>query len=412
MSRSDMNSIRSDFLALTQKVFDQPLVYLDSAATTLKPKAVVERLQKYYNFETANVHRGAHFLSDRATEAFEAARITVKKFMNVGDDGEVIWTRGTTESINLVASSYVGMHLKAGDEIILSQLEHHSNVVPWQMVAEKKNLKIHFVPITATGDFDYAQFESLLSPKTKLVSVVHLSNAIGTIIDVKRIIKSAHNVGAKVLVDAAQTIATMPIDVQDLDCDFMAFSGHKLFGPYGIGVLFGKKDLLNEMQPYQGGGSMIDSVTEEKTTYLTAPHRFEAGTPNISGVLGLAAAIDYVSEIGFTNIIKHEHSLLRAAYERLSQLKDIQIYGLHATAPEKVANIISFNFKGAHASDMGHLLNQQGVAVRTGHHCNQILMKKLGVTGTIRASFSIYSNESDIERLVVGLEKARRIMNE
>ncbi len=407
-----MSRVRSNFPALEQKVFDQPLVYLDSAATTLKPKKVIDRLLHYYSFETANVHRGAHFLSDRATEAYEAARLTVKKFINVGDAGEIIWTRGTTESINLVAASYAGLHLKSGDEIILSQLEHHSNIVPWQMVAEKKGLKIHFVPMTAAGDYDYATYERMLSAKTRFVSVVHASNSLGTIVDVKRVIEAAHKVGAKVLVDAAQSAPAMPIDVQDLNCDFMAFSGHKTFGPYGIGVLYGKKDLLNQMEPYQGGGSMIDAVTEEKTTFLQAPHRFEAGTPNISGVLGLAVAIDYLNDIGFKNIIEHERALLHSAYARLSQMKDIQIYGLHETAPEKVSNILSFNFKRAHASDIGHLLNQQGVAVRTGHHCTQIVMKNLGITGTIRASFSIYNNENDIERLATGLEKARRIINE
>lgn len=405
-------NIRNDFLALNQSFPGGPLTYLDSAATTLKPKSVVNRLTQFYSFETANVHRGAHTLSDQATSSFESAREDVRRFIGAKETSEIIWTRGTTESINLVANTFGASQLNEGDEIILTELEHHSNIVPWQILAQKKNLKIHFVPILKNGDLDYSSFEQLLTKRTKLVSVVHCSNAIGTVIDIQRIISQAHSVGAKVLVDAAQTVAAFRVDVQKLSCDFLVFSGHKLFGPFGVGVLYAKKFLLNNMPPYQGGGSMIETVSKTGSTYLEAPHRFEAGTPNVSGAIGLAEAIRYIEKIGFSSIVEHEKKILKSAYLQLSQIKNLEIIGLHKENLDKVSNVISFNLKRAHSSDVGHLLNQSGVAVRTGHHCTQILMKALNITGTVRASFSIYNNEEDIQRLVAALDKVQRILNE
>lgn len=402
----NINQIRDQFPALDQKVNGHKLVYFDNAATSLKPLKVIERTEHYYRMETSNVHRGAHFLSNQATVNFENARETVRQFLNARDVSEIIWTRGTTDSVNLVAQSYAGHFLKEGDEIILSELDHHSNIVPWQIIAERNKLKIRFITLKPSGELDLEQFDSLVNEKTKLISVVHCSNAIGTIVDVERIIKKGHSVGAKVMIDAAQSVIFMPVDVQKLDCDFLAFSGHKIFGPHGIGVLYGKLDLLNSMPPYQGGGSMIDQVSVTGTTFLKSPQRFEAGTPHVSGVIGLAEAIRFVQDIGIDNIHAHEQKLTQYAISKLDELGEIEIYGPR----EKRGSLVSFNVEGIHSADIGPLLDEQGVAVRTGHHCTQIVMKKLGVTGTVRASFSIYNTTEEIDIFIEALRKAKSLL--
>lgn len=402
----NINQIRDQFPALDQKVNGHQLVYFDNAATSLKPLKVIERTEQYYRMETSNVHRGAHFLSNQATVNFENARETVRKFVNAKDVSEIIWTRGTTDSVNLVAQSYAGHFLKEGDEIILSELDHHSNIVPWQLIAERNKLVIRFITLKPSGELDLDQFDSLVNERTKLISVVHCSNAIGTIVDVERIIKKGHSVGAKVMIDAAQSVIFMPVDVQKLDCDFLAFSGHKIFGPHGIGVLYGKLDLLNSMPPYQGGGSMIDQVSQTGTTYLKSPQRFEAGTPHVSGVIGLAEAVRFVQDIGIENIHAHEQKLTQYAISRLDELGEIEIYGPR----EKRGSLVSFNVEGIHSADIGPLLDEQGVAVRTGHHCTQIVMKKLGITGTVRASFSIYNTTEEIDIFIEALRKAKSLL--
>lgn len=402
----NVNQIREQFPAIHQKVNGHDLVYFDNAATSLKPLKVIERMEKYYRLETSNVHRGAHFLSNQATGNFENARETVRNFLNARDVSEIIWTRGTTDAINLVAQSYAGHFLQEGDEIILSELDHHSNIVPWQIIAERKKLKTRFITLKPTGELDLDQFESLVGPRTKLISVVHCSNALGTLVDIERIIKKGHSVGAKVMIDAAQSVNFMSVDVQKLDCDFLAFSGHKIFGPHGIGVLYGKLDLLNSMPPYQGGGSMIDQVTVDKTTFLKSPQRFEAGTPHISGVMGLAEAIRFVQDIGIENIKAHDQVLTQYAIKELEAVGEVEIYGPR----EKRGSIVSFNVEGIHSADIGPLLDEQGVAVRTGHHCTQIVMKKLGITGTVRASFSVYNTTDEIDIFIEALRKAKSLL--
>ncbi|MCB0341190.1 MAG: cysteine desulfurase [Pseudobdellovibrionaceae bacterium] len=398
-----MSQIKEMFPLAVHEVNGQPLVYLDSAATTLKPEVVIDRMEQFYRYQTANVHRGAHFLSDRATEMFEQARSAIASFINANSSSEIVFTRGTTESINLVAQSFGRSQLKPGDEIILTEMEHHSNIVPWQLVAEATGAVIKVIPVDDSGDLVLTEYEKLLSRRTKIVSVVVCSNSLGTVNPVKAIIEKAKTVNATVVLDAAQSISALPTDVQDLDCDFLAFSGHKIFGPYGIGVLYGKEELLNRMPPYQGGGSMIDTVSFKKTTFLQAPTRFEAGTPNISGAIGLGTAIEFVNSIGLGRIKQHEEALLSYATKRVSEIPGLSVIG---TSPSK-ANILSFLIDEIHPADVASLLDQQGVAVRSGHHCCQPLMERFKIRGTLRASFSVYNNASDVDVLVAALKKAK-----
>ena len=397
------NPYRKDFPVIDQVINGKRLAYLDSAATTLKPKTVVDELDRYYRLETSNVHRGLYWLSENATRKFEESRDKVQKLINAPDRKQVIFTKGTTESINLVAQSYARTFLKEGDTILLSQMEHHSNIVPWQMVAEEKKLNIRVIPINQDGEIIWSEYEKLLTPDVKFVSVVYVSNALGTINPVKEMIKAAHKIGAKVFVDAAQAIAHKKVDVQDLDADFLGFSGHKMFGPTGVGVLFGKEDLLLAMPPYQGGGDMIDVVTFEKTTYNNLPHKFEAGTPSISAVIGLGTAVDYINHVGIEKMKQIEDELLDYGTKKLLSIPGLKIYG---TAKEK-ASVISFGLEGIHPHDIASLIDKEGVAIRTGHHCAQPLMKFFNVPATCRASLSIYNNQEDIDQLYAGLIKVK-----
>ena len=398
--------LKAHFPALNQKVSDQRLVYLDSAASALKPKAVIDALTQFYSYEASNVHRGIHTLSARATKRFEEARCKIQKFINASEDREILFCSGTTGAINLLAQTWGKTYLKEGDEIVLSEMEHHSNLVPWQMLAKELGCRIRFIPVTDEGELDQTEYKKILNKKTKLVTVTHCSNTLGTINPVKEMAKMAHAVGAVFAVDGAQSITCMPIDVQDLDCDFFAFSAHKLFGPYGFGCLYGKATILEGLPPYQGGGSMIANVSLEETTFNEIPFRFEAGTPNISGAIGLGVAIDYVTEIGMDKIAAHEKELTVAAMEQLNQIKGLRIVG----PKNNRAAILSFVIDGLHPNDIGEILDQEGVAVRTGHHCTQPLMKRFGVTATVRASFSIYNDHDDIDRLCRGVNKAKELL--
>lgn len=397
------NPFRADFPVAEQVINGKRLAYLDSAATTLKPKSVADEVDLYYRHETANVHRGLYWLSENATTKFEATRDKIAKLINSPDRKQIIFTKGTTESLNIVAQSFARHFLKAGDEILLSQMEHHSNIVPWQLVAEEKNLKIRVIPINPDGEIILDEYEKLLGPKVKLVSVTYVSNALGTINPIKKMIEMAHKHGAKFCVDAAQAIAHKKVDVQELNCDFLAFSGHKMFGPTGVGVLFGKEELLNMMPPYQGGGDMIDVVTFEKTTYNNLPHKFEAGTPSIASVIGLAKAVDYLESVTVEKIKSVEDELLAYATQKLLSIPGLKIYG---TAKDK-ASVISFGIYGIHPHDIASLIDKEGVAIRTGHHCTQPLMKFLKVPATCRASLSIYNNLDDIDQLYNGLIKVK-----
>lgn len=399
----NVEKIRADFPILERDVRGKRLIYLDNAASTLKPRPVIDRITSYYLHETSNVHRGAHYLSEQGTIAYEDARETLARFINARETAEVIFTRGTTESINLVAQAFGGTFFNRGDEIILSELEHHSNIVPWQMIAEQKGCTIKVIPISDSGEMLFDKYLELLSAKTKMVAISWCSNALGTITPVEQYINAAHRVGARVLIDAAQGVAHMPTDVQKMGCDFLAFSGHKIYGPYGIGVLYGKLDYLEAMNPYQGGGSMISEVRFEKSTWAAVPHKFEAGTPNVSGALGLATAIKYLQSIGVDHAARHEKALLEQATRELREISGLKIIG---DAPKKAA-IISFVMEGAHPSDIGSLVDQQGVAIRTGHHCCQPLMRRLGVPATARASFSIYNTMDEVAFLKQSLLKAK-----
>ncbi len=396
-----------DFPILTQKIHGKNLVYLDSAATALKPWPVIERLSHFYTYETSNVHRGAHFLADKATVAFEQTREKTAKFIGAASAEEIIFTSGTTQALNLVAHSYGLKNIKAGDEILVSEMEHHANIVPWQMLCEKTAAKLVVAPVLETGDLDLESFKKLLNNKTKIVAITHCSNTLGTYNDIQNICQLAHAVDAIVVVDGAQAITTIPVDVQKLDADFYAFSGHKLFGPFGVGVLYGKKSLLQNMPPYQGGGSMIATVSFEKTTYNDVPYRFEAGTPAIAEVIGLGAAIDYVNNIGFDEIQDHEQTLLQLATRELLTIPGLKIIG---TSKHK-APIVSFSIEGLHHSDVAQILDQEAVAVRAGHHCTMPLLKKFGVSGTVRASFSIFNQSTDIAALMKGLSKAKELLS-
>lgn len=402
----DIERIRTDFPILDQEVNGRRLVYFDNAATTQKPVPVIDALINYYRGYNANIHRGIHTLAEKATADFEASRKAVQGFMNAASTEEIIFTSGTTMGINLVAQTYGRAFVGAGDEIVISGLEHHSNIVPWQMLCEEKGIKLRVIPVNDAGELDIEAYENLLSERTKLVSVNHVSNSLGTINPVKTIIDLAHRVGAKVLIDGAQASSHLDIDVQALDADFYTFSAHKLYGPTGIGILYGKKQLLEAMPPYMGGGEMIKEVSFEKTTYNDLPYKFEAGTPNIADVVALKTALDYIAKWGKANIAAYENHLLRYATEQLEQIEGLRIVG---TAKEKIS-VVSFVLEGIHHQDVGIILDQQGIAVRTGHHCTQPLMQRFGLLGTARASFAMYNTVEEIDKLVAGIKRVQKMM--
>lgn len=406
----DVERVRQDFPILHQQVNGHPLVYLDNAATTQKPNAVIDAIANYYREDNSNVHRGAHALADRATAKFEAARITVAKFINApiinGSAKQILWTRGTTESINLVAASWGRSQLVAGDRILVSAMEHHSNIVPWQMVAQEKGAVVEPIPVDASGTLDIQALAAMLDSRVRMVSVGHVSNALGTINPVEDIIRLAHAAGAKVLIDGAQAVSHWPVDVQALDCDFYAFSAHKVFGPTGLGVLYGKLDLLESMPPYQGGGEMIETVSFACTTYNQLPYKFEAGTPDIAGAIGLAAAIDYLHQLDRRAAVAHEQALLCYAEDKARATEGVRLVG---TASHKTS-VMSFLLDGAHPQDLGMLLDKQGIAVRTGNHCAQPLMDQFSIPGTVRASFSFYNTFAEVDRLFAALEKAKTFL--
>ncbi|MCH7412604.1 cysteine desulfurase [Belliella sp. R4-6] len=403
----NIDHIRGLFPVLHQEVNGKPLIYFDNAATTQKPLAVIEALSDYYKKDNSNIHRGAHTLADRATRYYEATRGLIKTFINSKEEAEIIFTKGTTEGINLVAATFGRKFINEGDEIIISTLEHHSNIVPWQMLCEEKGAILKIIPINEAGELDMEAFDGLLSPRTKLVSVVHVSNALGTINPVEEIISKAHKVGAKVLLDGAQSTSHLEIDVQALDCDFLVFSAHKLYGPTGLGVLYGKREILDAMPPYQGGGEMIKEVTFEKTTFNELPFKFEAGTPNIGDVIAFGRALEFINDLGKKEIKAHEDDLLSYATEQLQAIKGFVPVG---TAKDKVS-VISFNINGMHPFDVGMMLDANGIAVRTGHHCTQPLMQRFGIEGTVRASFSVYNTKSEIDTLVASVSKIAKIKN-
>jgi cysteine desulfurase/selenocysteine lyase len=397
----DVARIRADFPILAREVYGKPLVYLDNAATTQKPRVVIDAIRRFYEETNANIHRGLHFLSERATEQYESVRSKVRDFLGAGDDREIVFTRGTTEAINLVAASWGRWQLRPGDEIVLSAMEHHSNIVPWQLVCEATGAKIRVIPMDDSGELQLEQYEKLLGPRTKLVAITHVSNALGTVNPVEKIVAAAKAVGARVLVDGAQAVPHLPVNVQALGCDFYAFSGHKLFGPTGVGVLWGRAELLDAMPPYQGGGEMIRTVTFERSTWNHIPHKFEAGTPPIAEVIGLGAAIDYVEQVGREAISQHEHGLLARAIQGLSAVPGVRIVG---TAKHKAA-VVSFVLDGIHPHDVGTILDREGIAIRAGHHCAQPLMQRLGLVATARASFALYNTVEEADALVAGVAK-------
>jgi len=401
----DVSAIRRDFPGLHQSVHGNPLVYLDNAATTQKPNAVIEALDRFYRTDCSNVHRGVHELSERATKAFEDARVVVKRFINASREREIVFVRGTTEAINLVASSYARSRMKAGDEILISALEHHSNIVPWQLLSEQIGTRLVVAPINDSGELVLEEFERLLGPKTGLVAVAHVSNALGTVMPVRDIVRLAHSRGVPVLIDGAQAAPHLAVDVRELDCDFYAFSGHKVFGPTGIGVLWGRADLLEGMPPYQGGGDMIRSVTFEKTTYNDLPFKFEAGTPHIAGAIGLGAALDYVSQLGIDRVTTYERELLAYGTEVLRAIPGLRLIG---TAREKSA-VLSFVLDGIHPHDAGTVLDRLGIAVRTGHHCAQPVMARFDIPATTRASLAFYNTKEEIDALASGIRRVQEL---
>lgn len=401
----NVEEIRQDFPILQREVYGRPLIYLDNAATTQKPRSVVEAISNEYFSTNANVHRGVHFLSQKATDLHEAARERVRQFINARSTVEVLFTRGTTESLNLVASSFGEAFLKEGDEVIVSVMEHHSDIVPWQLLRERKGIVIRVIPMDDSGRLDLEAYERLFSERTRLVCVAHVSNVLGTVNPVKKMAATAHAHGAYMLVDGAQSIPHFKVDVQDLDCDFLTFSGHKIYGPTGIGVLYGRESLLEKMPPYQGGGEMIARVTFEHTTYERLPYKFEAGTPDYVGTHALAAAIDYVEALGMDEIAAHERRLTQYAMERLGAIKDMHLYG---TTPDKDA-VVAFNVGNIHPLDLGTLLDRLGIAIRTGHHCAQPLMQRCGVEGMARASFALYNTMDEIDKLAEGIERVSKM---
>jgi len=396
---------RTDFPILRERVNGKPLVYLDNAATTQKPQAVIDALSSYYAHDNANVHRGVHTLSQRATDIYETARVKIQRFINAASAEEIVFVRGATEAINLVAQSYARPRLKPGDEILVSAMEHHSNIVPWQLLGEQTGAVLKVVPINDAGELELDAFRRLLGPRTRLVAITHLSNALGSIVPIEAVIALAHDRGVPVLIDGAQAISHLPVDVRALGCDFYAFSGHKIYGPTGIGVLYGRKELLDAMPPYQGGGDMISSVTFERTEYNDLPYKFEAGTPNIAGAIGLGAALDYVSAIGMRAIAAHEQDLLSYATEAVSGIPGLRIIG---TARRK-ASILSFMLEGLHPHDVGTILDNEGVAIRAGHHCAMPVMQRYGIVGTARASFALYNTREEVDALAAGIRKAQEM---
>jgi cysteine desulfurase / selenocysteine lyase len=401
----DVARVRAEFPILAARVHGKPLVYLDNAATTQKPQAVIDSLTRYYSAENANIHRGVHYLSQLATDAYEGARGKVARFLNAASAREIVFVRGATEGINLVAQSFARSVVRPGDEILITGMEHHANIVPWQLLGEQTGAVLRVVPLTDAGELDLAAFERLLGDRTRLVSVVHLSNALGTVNPIRRITAAAHSRGIPVLVDGAQSAPHLAVDVRALDCDFFVFSGHKLFGPTGIGVLYGRGALLDRMPPWQGGGDMISSVTFERSTWAAVPAKFEAGTPHIAGVIGLGAAIDWLSAIGLDAVTAHEDDLLRYATAEVGRVPGVTLIG---TARER-ASILSFALDGVHAHDIGQVLDLEGVAIRAGHHCAQPVMERYGVAATARASFALYNTRAEVDALVDGLKQVRRV---
>ena len=401
----DVARVREDFPVLGQTVHGKPLVYLDNAATAQKPRAVIQRIVQYYETENSNIHRGVHWLSEAATRAYEGTRTAVRGFLNAAEEREIIFTRGATEAINLVARCYGGAHLQAGDEVVISAMEHHSNIVPWQLICREKGATLRVIPVDDRGDIVMEAYHRLLGPRTRMVALPHVSNALGTVNSVKEMVADAHRAGAPVLIDGAQGAPHASVDVQDLDCDFYAFSSHKLYGPTGVGVLYGKAALLEEMPPYQGGGDMILSVSFEDTEYNVLPYKFEAGTPNIAGVIGLGAALEYLAGLGIEAVAAHEDRVLAYAVERLARISGVRLVG----TPEHRASLVSFVLGDVHAHDVGTILDQEGIAVRTGHHCAMPVMERFGVPATVRASFACYNTEAEVDVLADGLEKVRRL---
>lgn len=401
----DVERIRALFPILAQQSGDQPLVYLDNAATTQKPLPVLNTLSRYYADENANIHRGVYGLSQRATDAYEGARAKMARFLNAAEPAEVVFTRNATEGINLVAQTFGRQRVTVGDEVVISAMEHHSNIVPWQLLCEEKGAQLRVVPISDSGELMLDELASMLGPRTKIVSIVHMSNSLGTINPVRRVVELAHAQGVPVLLDGSQAAYHMPVDVQALECDFYVVTGHKLYGPTGIGALYGRRSWLEAMPPYQGGGDMISSVTFERTTYNEVPHKFEAGTPHIAGVVGLGAAVDFIESVGFSAIAEHERQLLAYATAALEAVPGLRLIG---TAPEK-ASILSFVLDGVHAHDIGTVVDTQGVAIRTGHHCTQPVMERFGVPATARASFAMYNTTTEIDQLVTALATVREV---
>ncbi len=407
LGKFDPSAVRADFPILNQLVNGKPLVYLDNAATSQKPLAVIDAMNRYYLEENSNIHRGVHFLSDKATQSYEAARMKIRDFINARDAKEIIFVRGTTEAVNLVASSFGRSRFRKDDEILVSAMEHHSNLVPWQMIAEETGAILRIIPMNDHGELFLDKFEKMLNPRTKFVAVVHVSNVLGTVNPIQQIIGLSHAAGVPVLVDGAQAVPHMRIDVRQLDCDFYAFSGHKMFGPTGVGVLYGKASYLDAMPPYQGGGDMIKSVTYHKTIYNELPNKFEAGTPNIVGGVGLGATIDYLRSISFDQVAAYEHELLEYATGMLSTIPGLKIIG---TAQHK-ASVISFVLDGIHPHDIGTILDDEGIAIRTGHHCAQPVMQCFGIPATARASFALYNTREEIDSLVSGIHKVIKIFS-
>ena len=401
----DVMRLREDFPILRQKIHGKPLVYLDNGATSQKPQAVIDALSHYYTAENSNIHRGVHYLSERATTAYEAAREKVRRFINAETEKEIIFVRGTTEAINLVSQSYGRTFIKAGEEIIVSAMEHHSNIVPWQLLCQQTGAKLQVIPINHRGELVLEEFSRLLNEKTKFVSIAHVSNALGTIVPVREIVRAAHERGIPVLLDGAQAVPHLRVDVRDLGCDFYAFSGHKMFGPTGVGILYGRRELLEAMPPYQAGGDMISLVTFEKTHYNVLPYKFEAGTPNIAGGIGLGAAIDYLLGLDWEGLAAHEHRLLSYATDALASIDGLRIIG---TAKEK-AGVLSFVIDSVHAHDVGTILDQEGVAVRAGHHCAMPVMQRFGVPATTRASFAFYNTTAEIDVLAQAIQRVRKV---